>query len=173
MKNNEIFNDEVKENLPTKEEILQNEDEMIAGLLEAASFKDNSDFQKKIEIRRNGKLLFSFFVRPLTEEEVQDCRKRATKRRPDPRGKQFGMIEIETNFIKFRSYKIMAATVDKGQGVLWSNKKLKEKLNVIDDIDVIDTVLMGGEKDQISDIIDEISGYGSNEVFWKKQQKTD
>ena len=81
MKNNEIFNDEVKENLPTKEEILQNEDEMIAGLLEAASFKDNSDFQKKIEIRRNGKLLFSFFVRPLTEEEVQDCRKRATKRR--------------------------------------------------------------------------------------------
>ena len=27
MKNNEIFNDEVKENLPTKEEILQNEDE--------------------------------------------------------------------------------------------------------------------------------------------------
>ena len=28
MKNNEIFNDEVKENLPTKEEILQNEDEM-------------------------------------------------------------------------------------------------------------------------------------------------
>lgn len=164
MKNNEIFNDEVKENLPTKEEILQNEDEMIAGLLEAASFKDNSDFQKKIEIRRNGKLLFSFFVRPLTEEEVQDCRKRATKRRPDPRGKQFGMIEIETNFIKFRSYKIMAATLDKGQGVLWSNKKLKEKLNVIDDIDVIDTVLMGGEKDQISDIIDEISGYGSNEV---------
>ena len=68
MKNNEIFNDEVKENLPTKEEILQNEDEMIAGLLEAASFKDNSDFQKKIEIRRNGKLLFSFFVRPLTQE---------------------------------------------------------------------------------------------------------
>ena len=81
------------------------------------------------------------------------------------------MIEIETNFIKFRSYKIMAATVDKGQGVLWSNKKLKEKLNVIDDIDVIDTVLMGGEKDQISDIIDEISGYGSNEVSLEETAK--
>lgn len=171
MKNNQIFDDEVKGILPTKEEILQNEDEMIAGLLEAANFKDNSDFQKKIEIRRNGKLLFSFFVRPLTEEEVQDCRKRATKRRPDPRGKQFGMIEVETNFIKFRSYKIMAATVDKGQGILWSNKKLKEKLNVIDDIDVIDMVLMGGEKDQISDIIDEISGYGMNEVSLEETAK--
>ncbi len=167
MKNNEIFDGEVK----TKEEILQNEDEMISGLLEAANFKDNSDFQKKIEIRRNGKLLFSFFVRPLTEEEIQDCRKRATKRRPDPRGKQFGMIEVETNFIKFRSYKIMAATVDKGQGVLWSNKKLKEKLNVIEDIDVIDMVLMGGEKDQISDIIDEISGYGMNEVSLEETAK--
>lgn len=171
MKNNEIFDGEVKGNLPTKEEILQNEDEMISGLLEAANFKDNSDFQKKIEIRRNGKLLFSFFVRPLTEEEIQDCRKRATKRRPDPRGKQFGMIEVETNFIKFRSYKIMAATVDKGQGVLWSNKKLKEKLNVIEDIDVIDMVLMGGEKDQISDIIDEISGYGMNEVSLEETAK--
>ena len=172
MKNNTTFDYEPEEKqLPSKEEILQNEDEMIAGLLEAANFKDNSDFQKKIEIRRNGKLLFSFFVRPLTEEEVQDCRKRATKRRPDPRGKQFGMIEIETNFIKFRSYKIMAATVDKGQGVLWSNKKLKEKLNVIEDIDVIDMVLMGGEKDQISDIIDEISGYGMNEVSLEETAK--
>ncbi len=172
MKNNTTFDYEPEEKqLPSKEEILQNEDEMIAGLLEAANFKDNSDFQKKIEIRRNGKLLFSFFVRPLTEEEIQDCRKRATKRRPDPRGKQFGMIEVETNFIKFRSYKIMAATVDKGQGVLWSNKKLKEKLNVIEDIDVIDMVLMGGEKDQISDIIDEISGYGMNEVSLEETAK--
>ncbi len=171
MKNNEIFDSEVEKNLPTKEEILQNEEEMINGLLEAANFKDNGDFQKKIEIRRNGKLLFSFFVKPLTEEEIQDCRKRATKRRPDPRGKQFGMIEVETNFIKFRSYKIMAATVDKGQGVLWWNKKLKEKLNVIEDIDVIDMVLMGGEKDQISDIIDEISGYGMNEVSLEETAK--
>ena len=171
MTENRFDYEQTEKNSPTKEEILQNEDEMIAGLLEAANFKESSDFQKKIEIRRNGKLLFSFFVRPLTEEEVQDCRKRATKRRPDPRGKQFGMIDVETNFIKFRSYKIIAATVDKGQGILWSNKKLKEKLNVIDDIDVIDTVLMGGEKDQISDIIDEISGYGINEVSLEETAK--
>ena len=65
MENNTIFDyEQERKELPSKEEILQNEDEMIAGLLEAANFKDNSDFQKKIEIRRNGKLLFSFFVRP-------------------------------------------------------------------------------------------------------------
>ena len=64
--------------LPSKEEILQNEDEMIAGLLEAAAFKSDDSLQKKIEIKRNGKLLFSFFVRPLTEEEIKGCRRKAS-----------------------------------------------------------------------------------------------
>ncbi len=142
MENHTTFDYEEVKELPSKEEILQNEDEM----------------------RRNGKLLFSFFVRPLTEEEIQGCRKKATKRRPDPRGRQFGMIDVETDVIKLRSYKIIAATVDKGQGILWKNKKLKDKLNVIDDVDVVEAVLMGGEKDWISDVIDEISGYGMNEL---------
>lgn len=164
MENNTTFDyeQEVKQ-LPSKEEILQNEDEMIAGLLEAAAFKSDDSLQKKIEIRRNGKLLFSFFVRPLTEEEIQGCRRKATKRRPDPRGRQFGMIELETDYFKLRSYKIIAATVDKGQGILWKNKKLKDSLNVIDDVDVVETVLMAGEKDRISNIIDEISGYGADD----------
>ena len=41
---------------------------------------------------------------------------------------------------------------------------MKDKLNVIDDVDVVEAVLMGGEKDWISDVIDEISGYGMNEL---------
>ena len=75
MENHTTFDYEEVKELPSKEEILQNEDEMIAGLLEAAAFKKDDNLQKKIEIRRNGKLLFSFFVRPLTEEEIQGCRK--------------------------------------------------------------------------------------------------
>ena len=71
MENNTIFDYEQEgKELPSKEEILQNEDEMIAGLLEAAAFKKDDNLQRKIEIKRNGKLLFSFFVRPLTEEEL-------------------------------------------------------------------------------------------------------
>lgn len=173
MTDNAIFDyqEGMETNLPTQQEVLQNEEELLAGLLEAAEFKENTDFQRKIEIKRNGKLLFSFYIRPLTEEEVQGCRKRATKRRPDPRGKQFGMIEIETDYIKLRSYKILAATVDKGHGILWSNRTLKEKLNVIEDVDVIDKVLMGGEKDYINDVIDEISGYGMHEVSLEETAK--
>lgn len=172
MANNTTFDYEQEgKELPSKEEVLQNEDEMLKGLLEAAAFKKDDTLQKKIEIKRNGKLLFSFFIRPLTEEEVQGCRRKATKRRPDPRGRQFGMIEVETNWIKYRSYKIIAATVDKGQGILWSNKKLKDSLNVIEDIDVVEAVLMAGEKDWISDVIDEISGYGVNEISLEETAK--
>lgn len=173
MTDNTLFDyqEGMETNLPTQQEVLQNEDQLLAGLLEAAEFKENTDFQRKIEIKRNGKLLFSFYIRPLTEEEVQGCRKRATKRRPDPRGKQFGMIEIETDYIKLRSYKILVATVDKGHGILWSNRTLKEKLNVIEDVDVIDKVLMGGEKDYINDVIDEISGYGMHEVSLEETAK--
>ena len=81
------------------------------------------------------------------------------------------MIEIETDYIKLRSYKILAATVDKEHGILWSNRTLKEKLNVIEDVDVIDKVLMGGEKDYINDVIDEISGYGMHEVSLEETAK--
>ena len=152
MTDNTLFDyqEGMETNLPTQQEVLQNEDQLLVGFLEAAEFKENTDFQRKIEIKRNGKLLFSFYIRPLTEEEVQGCRKRATKRRPDPRGKQFGMIEIETD---------------------WSNRTLKEKLNVIEDVDVIDKVLMGGEKDYINDVIDEISGYGMHEVSLEETAK--
>ncbi len=57
---------------------------MIAGLLEAAAFKSDDSLQKKIEIKRNGKLLF-LFVRPLTEEEIQGCRRKATKKTSRPK----------------------------------------------------------------------------------------
>ena len=61
MKNDTILDYEKEEKeLPSKEEILQNEDEMIAGLLKAAAFKSDDSLQKKIEIKRNGKLLFLF-----------------------------------------------------------------------------------------------------------------
>lgn len=144
-------------------EVPMNEDEMINGLLTAANYKNDEDLQRKIQIKRHGKLLFEFWIRPLTEEEIQDCRKKVTKKIIDPRGKMYGKVDGETNVVKLRSYKILTATVDKGNGIIWDNKKLKDKLNLIQAIDVIDTVLMGGEKDSICDIIDEISGFGAYE----------
>lgn len=155
--------DNYENSLPAKDDILMNEDELLSGLLQAASFKEDKNNQRKIQIKRNGgPALFEFYVRPISEEELQECRKKCTKKVPDPRGRQFPKIESDIDYVKLRSYKILMATVDKSNGKIWDNNSLKEKLGVLTAIDVIDTVLMGGEKDRICDIIDEISGYGSS-----------
>ena len=61
---------------------------------------------------------------------------------------------------RMRSYKILTATVDSDK--VWNNTILKQKLNLLDPVDVVDTVLLAGEKDQIDDIIDDISGFGED-----------
>lgn len=150
--------------LPEKEEILMNEEELIAGAFLASKFQESDEFNRKVQVRRNGGTpLFEFTIRPLREEEIQECRKKVTKYKADPRGKQFPKIEVDIDLIKLRSNKILKATVDTGNGIIWDNKKLKDKLGVLQAVDVIDLVLLAGEKDKICDMIDEISGYGSED----------
>lgn len=160
---NAIVHDEeemIESGLPTQEEVLMNEDDLIAGLLEAADFKHSEELWKKIQIKRGGKVLFEFRIHPLDEEETQNMRKKCTKKAPNPNGRNLPPIEVETNYVKMRSMKIYEATVPEDQEKVWNNKKIKDKLNVIDPLEVIELVLMAGEKDMIVDQIDAISGYG-------------
>ena len=135
--------------------------DLLANLLEAADFK--VDERKRIDVRRNGKLLFSFRVRPLSEDEILSIRKKATSYMPNPAGKHLPKVEKEVNYPLLRSWKIYTATVEEDRKKIWGNVALKEKLNVIQDVETIDALLKGGEKDAISDIIDDISGYGEGE----------
>lgn len=144
----------------TKEDILMNEADILKGLFEAADFKTNTDNWRNIQIKRNGRVLFVFRIRPLSEEEIGVCRKQATKYMPNPAGKQYPKIEADVDYVKLRSHKILSATVDEDRTKTWGNKALKDRLNLLQDIDVVDTVLMAGEKDWVADVIDEISGYG-------------
>lgn len=158
------FSEETK--LPDKEEILMNEDELILGVLQASKFHDNTELHRKIQIKReNKKPLFEFIIRPLSEEEIQECRKKVTKYKSDPRGKHFPKMEMDVDLIKLRSHKILKATVDNGRGVIWENSQIKDKLGLLTAVDVIDAVLRAGEKDMICEIIDEISGYGAEEAI--------
>jgi hypothetical protein len=58
---------------------------------------------------------------------------------------------------------IHTATVDEDKAKLWDNKKLWDRLNVLSGIDVIDKVLLPGEKDAVIEKINEISGYAEDE----------
>ena len=94
------------EMLPTKEEVLQNEDSLLRGLMEAGNFKNDEAFHKKIEIKRGNRVLFSFTVRPLDEEEELACARQATKQIPHPNGIKYGTIDGRMDTAKFRSLKI-------------------------------------------------------------------
>lgn len=139
--------------LPDQETILMNEDALLSGLLEAANYKND---YTKVQIKRGGgPVLFEFRVRPLGEDEIQDCRKRATKK---GRGNSGDDIDI----VALRCYKILTATASEDVDRLWNNPTVKDKLNCLSPVNVIDSVLMAGEKDYICDLIDQISGYGED-----------
>ena len=49
--------------------------------------------------------------------------------------------------------------MDEDRKKLWDNRKAQEALDVLSGVDMIDAVLLSGEKDRIIDVINEISGY--------------
>ena len=142
---------------PSQEQILMSESELLRGLIEAGTEKDSEAAYERIQIRRNGKLKFEFRIRPISEDESLACHDHATKFAPRKRGQP--KREIETNMSKFRSWLIYTATVDEDRAKLWDNKQAQQAFNVLQGVDVIDCVLLSGEKDSIIDRINEISGY--------------
>ena len=134
------------------------ESELLKGLIEAGTGKDSKDSYERIQIRRKGKLFFEFRIRPISEEESVECKEKATKFAPRKRGQP--KREIETNAAKFRSWLIYTATVDEDRAKTWDSKEAQDALNVLTGVDMIEAVLLAGEKDQVIDRINEISGYG-------------
>ena len=123
---------------PTQEQILMSESELLRGLIEAGNEKDSEASYERIQIKRGGKLKFEFRIRPISEEESLACHDHATK---------------------FAPRLIYTATVDEDRAKLWDNKQAQQAFNVLQGVDVIDCVLLSGEKDRIIDRINEISGY--------------
>ena len=64
---------------------------------------------------------------------------------------------------KMRSWLIYTATVDEDRAKTWDNKQAQEALNILQGVDMVDAVLLSGEKDRIIDRINEISGYDDDQ----------
>lgn len=145
--------------LPTKEEVLKNETSLLAGMLKAANYRTENT--TPVQIKRGDEILFNFRVHPLSEDDMQECRRKATKTIVNPAGRHLPRIDGDVDVVGLRCYKIYAATVPEDQANVWNNPDIKKALNALHANDVIESVLMGGEKDAICDLIDEISGYGT------------
>lgn len=155
--------------LPSDEVVAMTQEELIKGLLEAADFETNEDTMKKIRIERAGKLLFEFMVHPLSEKELMRIRKLSTPMIKNPAGKHLPKIEGDIRLDEFRSRKIYAATTDEYKQKLWDNPQVKAGLkakgkDIIEEHEIIDAVLMAGEKSWVADVIDDISGYNQEEL---------
>ena len=144
----------------TREEILMSESDILRGLIEAGREKENESSYEKVQVKRGGVLKFEFRIRPLSEDETNACLDHATKFAPRKKGQP--KRKIETDSAKFRSWLIYTATVDEDRKKTWDNKQAQEALGVLCGVDMVDAVLLAGEKDAILDRIDEISGYGSD-----------
>ena len=142
------------------EETLMNEDDILQGLLDLGKSKEQTDSYRKIQIKRDGKLYIEFRIRPISEDESQECWRTATKyapRRPNEPKKA-----IETNASLFRSHVIYTATIAEDKAKTWDNKQAMAAFNIFQGVEMIDRVIHAGEKARIIDVIDEISGFDSD-----------
>jgi len=67
-----------------------------------------------------------------------------------------------TDTAKYRSLLIYTATVPEDRQALWDNREVWQQLNVLSGWQVIDRVLLAGEKDAVLAKLDQISGFGAN-----------
>ena len=143
--------------IQTQDDILMNESDILAGLLDLGNSKDETVNYRKIQIKRDGVVKLEFRVRPLTEDESQTCLRKAHKYAPTKPGQPKRIIE--TDNAKYRSHLIYTATVDEDRAKTWDNKRARDMLDILDSVDMIDRVLLAGEKSRVLDVIDEISGF--------------
>ncbi|MCL6597940.1 MAG: hypothetical protein K6T81_04300 [Alicyclobacillus macrosporangiidus] len=141
-----------------KEDVLAFEGDLLQGLLQAG--EDAQSETVSITIQRKGKTYFAFRIRPLTEQEYNEAAEKATTYE---RNRQLGVrIPQSRDDALFRSLLIYKATVDEDRQKLWNNKAAWQHFNVLSGPDLIDRVLLPGEKLAVVGKIDELSGYGTD-----------
>ena len=151
------MNEEKKEMLLGNEDVILRD---VAGVLEAMeTIIEYKDF----EVIRDGKKLFSFRVRGLDDSEFERCRDQATKVVKDRR---VGNIAVprEFNLAKFNSLVIYTATHLDDKKVIWDNKDLWAKADVVTGWQLVDKVLKRGEKEKCIELIEDLSGYADEDT---------
>jgi len=141
-----------------QQELLMNENDILQGLLELGKSKEQGVGFRKIQIKREGKLVLEFRIRPVSEDESQECWRLATKY-ASRRNLNEPRKAIETNTALYRSHVIYTATIAEDRAKVWDNKQAMAAFQLFQGVEMVDKVLFAGEKARIIDIIDEISGF--------------
>lgn len=143
--------------------------DLVKSLLEAADYKTAEDSITEVEIKRNGKFLFAVHVHPISDEDARLARKKATIYMPNPNGKKLPPIEKETNTTKFTSWIIYLATTEEDQQRIWGNPTIMQKFGLAMPVESIDVLLKFGEKQELGDLILDISGMDEEEQMNREE----
>ena len=137
--------------------------DLVTSLLEAADYKTASDRITEVEIKRDGKYLFTVHVHPISEADMRFARKKAAIYMANPQGKKYPPIEKDTDNALFGSWCIYLASTEEDQQKIWGNPAIMQKFNLQQPVDSIDILLYAGEKRKLGDIVMEISGMDDEE----------
>lgn len=138
------------------EELAAMEGNIVDALMTAANFRFGDNVQRKITIKRNGKVIFQFTIEPIDEDIWQKCRRQNTRNK--------GSRNEELDNARFLSQAIYEATIPQDKERLWKNPDVWKKFGVARGVDVVNLVLSPGEKAKIGDVLSEISGYGDSDL---------
>lgn len=113
--------------------------------------------RKTIDIKRKGERVLSFSVRALSEEEVDRCRELNTRSRVNRR---LGVkVPEKINAARYHSQMIYEATVPEDRKAIWDCREMWQYCNVASGVDLVDEVLLAGEKERVIDEIEKLSGF--------------
>ncbi len=132
--------------------------DLVQSLLEAAEFKTSDDNITDVNIKRNGKLLFTVSVHPISDPDTKFARKKATIYMPNPNNKKLPPIEKDFDDALFTSWIIYLATTDGDRERIWGNPSLMKAKGIDKPVESIDILLNLGEKRALFSKIYEISG---------------
>lgn len=150
----------------TKDQILQHEGSLLDCLLAAADYVDCET--DTIEIIRRGVKYFEIEIQPLSEDDFMTLRKRYTKLK---KNRKNGLkVEDEFEVAKYRCSVIYNASTEKTKAEIWDNRNLQDALRkkghiVTTALDVVEGILLPGEKDLICDAIDKLCGYSEENLI--------
>ena len=144
---------------------------LLLALVGAAAYRTDKSMQRKITIKRKGKVAFSFTVRPISEGEAQDIRKVATVYMANPQGPKYPQIAKEIDNVRYNNAVIYTATIDEDKERIWGNPEVMARLGVLEPADTIDRVLMTGEKSDIVTEILSLSGTSGDSISTEDMAK--
>ena len=145
--------------------------DLVQALLEAAEFKTSEDSITEVEMKRNGKFMFTVHIHPVSETDARFARKKATKYMPNPNGKKLPPIEKEFDNTEFKSWLIYLATTPEDQEKIWGNTAVMSKYNLAERWESVDTLLTMGEKNQLADLVAEISGINDEDAVTTEEDR--